>query len=99
MRLTLLLIAAAAVLPAQIHTIEGSRIRPHVQFLSNDLLEGRGVGARGGQLAVEYLAAQFAAAGLKPGALRRHVSAGGAAAHCGDGGRRAADDDGGRQAD
>lgn len=68
MRLPLLLLAAAALLPAQIHTIEGARIRPHVQFLSNDLLEGRGVGARGGQLAVEYLAAQFAASGLKPGA-------------------------------
>ena len=68
MRVLLLLIAAAAVLPAQIHTIEGARIRPHVQFLSSDLLEGRGVGARGGQLAVEYLAAQFGAAGLKPGA-------------------------------
>jgi hypothetical protein len=67
MRLPLLLIAAAAVAPAQMHTIEGARIRPHVQFLSNDMLEGRGVGARGGQLAVEYLAAQFAAAGLKPG--------------------------------
>lgn len=65
---TLLLLMAAAALPAQMHTIEGARIRPHVQFLSNDLLEGRGVGTRGGQLAVEYLAAQLAAAGLKPGA-------------------------------
>ncbi len=68
MKLLLLSIAAAAMVPAQMHTIEGARIRPHVQFLSHDLLEGRGVGARGGQLAVEYLAAQFAAAGLKPGA-------------------------------
>lgn len=68
MRLPALLIATAALLPAQMNMIEGARIRPHVQFLSSDLLEGRGVGARGGQLAVEYLAAQFAAAGLKPGA-------------------------------
>jgi Zn-dependent M28 family amino/carboxypeptidase len=51
----------------QVHSIEGERIRPHVKFLSSDLLEGRGPGQRGGALAVEYIAAQFAAAGLKPG--------------------------------
>jgi Zn-dependent M28 family amino/carboxypeptidase len=54
--------------PAQMHQIEGEKIRPHVRFLAHDLLEGRGVGQRGGQLAAQYLAAQFAAAGLKPGA-------------------------------
>ncbi len=37
-----------------------------MQFLSSDLLEGRGVGTRGGQLTEEYLAAQLAAAGVKP---------------------------------
>ncbi|MBI5084280.1 MAG: M28 family peptidase, partial [Acidobacteria bacterium] len=50
------------------HLIEGPRIGSHVKFLSSDLLEGRGVGARGGQLAAGYIAAQFAAAGLAPGA-------------------------------
>ena len=34
--------------------------------MSSDLLEGRGVGTRGGQLATEYLATQFALAGAKP---------------------------------
>ncbi|MGJ5815019.1 M28 family peptidase [Paludibaculum fermentans] len=67
MKSALLLLAAAATLSAQIDRVEGERIRPHVKFLSSDLLEGRGVGARGGQLAAEYIAAQFAAAGLKPG--------------------------------
>ncbi|MBC7927322.1 MAG: peptidase M28, partial [Bryobacteraceae bacterium] len=47
--------------------IEGSRIKAHVRFLSSDLLEGRGVGSRGGQLAEEYLAATLASFGLKPG--------------------------------
>ncbi|MBM3724892.1 MAG: M28 family peptidase [Acidobacteria bacterium] len=46
--------------------IAGDRIRAHVRFLSSDLLEGRGVGARGGELAAEYIATQFHLAGLKP---------------------------------
>src|SRR3982074_2767880 len=41
-------------------------MRAHVKFLASDLLEGRGVGARGGDLATEYIATQFALAGLKP---------------------------------
>ena len=45
---------------------ESPRLRAHVKFLASDLLEGRGVGTRGGQLAVEYLAAAFAAAGAQP---------------------------------
>jgi Zn-dependent M28 family amino/carboxypeptidase len=50
----------------QVDQISGERMRPHVKFLSSDLLEGRGVGARGGDLATEYIAAQFALSGLKP---------------------------------
>ncbi|MCC6540017.1 MAG: M28 family peptidase [Bryobacterales bacterium] len=46
--------------------ISGERIRAHVKFLASDLLEGRGVGVRGGDLATEYLAAQLALAGAKP---------------------------------
>src|SRR6266436_10166998 len=51
---------------AQAQTISGERIRTHVKFLSSDLLEGRGVAVRGGDLAAEYIAAQFALAGAKP---------------------------------
>src|ERR1700676_371647 len=51
---------------AQIDEISGQHIRAHVKFLASDLLEGRGVGARGGDLATEYIATQFALAGAKP---------------------------------
>ncbi len=46
--------------------ISGERMRAHVKFLASDLLEGRGVGTRGGELATEYIASQFALAGAKP---------------------------------
>ncbi len=59
-----LFLALAAV--AQINDIAGQRIRAHVKFLASDLLEGRGVGARGGDLATEYIATQFALIGAKP---------------------------------
>jgi Zn-dependent M28 family amino/carboxypeptidase len=37
-----------------------------VKYLSSDALEGRGVGQRGGDLATQYIADQFAKAGAKP---------------------------------
>ncbi len=46
--------------------IDGEKIRAHVRFLSLDLLEGRGPGTRGGELAAEYIATQFALAGVAP---------------------------------
>lgn len=42
-------------------------IRGHMQFLASDLLEGRGTGTRGYQVAADYVATQFEAAGLSPG--------------------------------
>jgi Zn-dependent M28 family amino/carboxypeptidase len=47
-------------------SIDPEKIRAHVRFLSLDLLEGRGPGTRGGELAAEYIATQFALAGLQP---------------------------------
>ncbi|HTZ57466.1 MAG TPA: M28 family peptidase [Acidobacteriaceae bacterium] len=47
-------------------SIDPEKIRAHVRFLSSDLLEGRGPGKRGGQLAAEYIATQFALAGARP---------------------------------
>src|SRR4051794_28654864 len=41
-------------------------IRADIKFLSDDLLEGRGTGARGGELAARYAAARFEALGLTP---------------------------------
>ncbi|HEY6621287.1 MAG TPA: M28 family peptidase [Steroidobacteraceae bacterium] len=51
---------------ASMQEIDRRRIRAHVQFLANDLLEGRGTGTRGGDIAANYIAAQFALYGLKP---------------------------------
>jgi len=65
MKRALLLSLFAAGGWAQINDISGERMREHVKFLASDLLEGRGVGTRGGELATEYIAAQFAVAGLK----------------------------------
>jgi Zn-dependent M28 family amino/carboxypeptidase len=47
-------------------SIDPEKIRAHVRFLSLDLLEGRGPGTRGGELAAEYIATQFALAGVEP---------------------------------
>ena len=49
-----------------LETIDPEHIRWHVRFLSHDLLEGRGTGQRGGDIAAEYMATQFAEYGLKP---------------------------------
>lgn len=46
--------------------INGQNIRTHVKFLSSDLLEGRGTGQRGGDVAAQYIATQFELYGLKP---------------------------------
>ena len=45
--------------------ISEDRLRAHIKFLSDDRLEGRGTGARGGELAALYIAEQFEAMGLK----------------------------------
>jgi Zn-dependent M28 family amino/carboxypeptidase len=37
-----------------------------LRFLSDDLLEGRGTSARGGEIAMQYLASEFMALGLEP---------------------------------
>src|SRR6476469_5724290 len=51
---------------AAFQKIDAEHIRAHVRFLSHDLLEGRGTGQRGGDIAAEYIATQFALDGLKP---------------------------------
>jgi Zn-dependent M28 family amino/carboxypeptidase len=62
--------ANAARLPsaafAAMDTINPEHVRAHVRFLSDDLLEGRGTGQRGGDIAAQYIATQFALYGLKP---------------------------------
>jgi Zn-dependent M28 family amino/carboxypeptidase len=52
----------AAPLPSP---ISEDALRAHIKFLSDDRLEGRGTGARGGELAALYVAQQFASLGLR----------------------------------
>ncbi|MBO0798496.1 MAG: M28 family peptidase, partial [Blastocatellia bacterium] len=51
--------------------IDENVLRAHVKFVADDLLEGRGPGARGGMIAAKYIAAQFEALGLEPAAANR----------------------------
>ena len=54
--------------PAAAQQFRAEAIRAHMQFLASDMLEGRGTGTRGYRIAAEYVAAQYALAGLEPGA-------------------------------
>ena len=42
------------------------RVRAHVTYLADDLMEGRGTGTRGHGLAMNYVAAQFMRLGIEP---------------------------------
>lgn len=46
--------------------IDDHALRAHIKYLSDDMLEGRGTGSRGGMLAAKYIAAQFESLGLEP---------------------------------
>src|SRR5437660_10930279 len=67
--ITLLLVMALAItcLSQTVTTglIKENALRARIKFLSDDRLEGRGTGARGGELAALYCAEQFEALGLK----------------------------------
>ncbi len=56
---------SAAEKPAD--SITPASVRAHVEFLADDLLEGRETGTRGHEIAARYVAAQFANIGLSPG--------------------------------
>ena len=45
--------------------ITEATLKGHIRFLSDDLIEGRGTGARGGEIAAKYIAAQLEALGAK----------------------------------
>ena len=86
MRLTSLAAAAGLALAgmsahAQQAIVREAPLRAHLSFLADDLLEGRGTGQRGGDLAVRYLETQAALMGLKPladGSYRQPVRVEGA---------------------
>lgn len=46
--------------------IDSAAIRARTAFLADDLMEGRAPGTRGGRLAAEYIASEFASLGLEP---------------------------------
>ncbi len=47
-------------------SFDTNRMKTDLNFLASDLLEGRGTGQRGGDIAAAYIAAQFQIAGLNP---------------------------------
>lgn len=47
-------------------TIKPEAIRADMRFLADDLLEGRGTGTRGHQIAAKFMASEFEAMGLEP---------------------------------
>lgn len=65
--LGLALVAAVGIVVAQqkTSTINEATLKGHIRFLSYDMLEGRGPGTRGGELAAKYIAAQLEAIGAK----------------------------------
>jgi len=65
--LLLIGVTAVSVLSQQgrASSINETVLKAHIKFLSDDLLEGRGTGARGGDIAARYIASQLEASGLK----------------------------------
>jgi Zn-dependent M28 family amino/carboxypeptidase len=61
-----ILVIAFLPLFGQEGALSAERIREHTRFLASEALEGRGTGQRGGDLATEYIANQFALFGAKP---------------------------------
>src|SRR5262249_25543654 len=50
--------------------VSAERIRSDVKHLASDRMEGRGIGTLGEERAIEFIAAEFAKAGVKPGGER-----------------------------
>src|SRR5919108_165076 len=62
----LLAAETSAVSDQELNLIRPEAIRAHMRFLSDDLLEGRGTGTRGYEIAAKYIATELEALGLKP---------------------------------
>ncbi|MGB5250632.1 MAG: M28 family metallopeptidase [Gammaproteobacteria bacterium] len=58
--------ADPAQVPAQAPEISAQALRAHIEFLADDLTEGRRTGTRGYDIAARYVASMLAAAGLQP---------------------------------
>lgn len=66
LKLVLSALMFALVQSASAQQISAQSMRGHMHFLASDLLEGRDTPSRGLDLAADYIAAQFRAAGLEP---------------------------------
>ncbi|MGV3480424.1 MAG: M28 family peptidase, partial [Sphingobium sp.] len=62
----LLSLSAAAIAQQAEPVFTPEAVRAHVEFLSDDLLEGRDTGSKGYEIAARYVATRFEALGLKP---------------------------------
>ncbi|WP_182915858.1 M28 family metallopeptidase [Massilia cavernae] len=62
----LALAASCHAAPAAAPAADKNMIRAHLNFLADDLLEGRETGSRGYDIAARYVAAQFMQYGVKP---------------------------------
>jgi hypothetical protein len=51
---------------AAMESIRPEAIRAHMNFLADDLLEGRGTNSRGYEIAAKYMATEFESMGLGP---------------------------------
>ncbi|WP_423604762.1 M28 family metallopeptidase [Sphingomonas sp. MS122] len=64
------LAAQTAASPADEPPFSPEQVRAHVEFLADDLLEGRDAGTRGYDIAALYVASRFDALGLTPGGTK-----------------------------
>jgi hypothetical protein len=62
------LVSATAAMAASAGEVRPGAIHAHMNFLADDLLEGRGTASRGHEIAARYVATQYEAMGLRPGA-------------------------------
>jgi len=58
--------AGSEALDQTLPAIRAEAIRAHMNFLADDLLEGRATGTRGHEIAARYMASEFEAIGLEP---------------------------------
>jgi hypothetical protein len=67
MRRLLVLFAFLPLIPGSLaaQTVSRTAIKAHIDFLADDLLEGRATGTRGYDIAAKYVATQFEAMGLE----------------------------------
>jgi len=59
-------LASCSKAPTPAPEVEVERIKAHLEFLADDLLEGRDTGSRGYEIAAQYVATEFKKMGLQP---------------------------------